>query len=259
MAGRRVLILLVALWVLVFAVACIPGAGWDWLPFGWGGGCRGRLDEETLNRLRLSMAPTAQMQPGETREFFLGVVECCYVFEPVDACATWSVSPGDGVTLDAETGVFTVDPATPSGEVFTVTADVEQGRRLVSIEVYVYTLQENPLVGNWIEETQYACDTGEEVTPEEQIRELQFRADGSFSVTWMPFEIYRDYWGSYQYNAEQGTLDLTIVAGNYVPEDMDGSGSWEVDQEGQLVLWDIWLGTPYGGSGMAKCGHRFVR
>ena len=203
------------------------------------------------------MGDTLAMQPGETWEFSPGVVECCYVFEPVDACATWSASPTDGATIDAETGVFTVDPGTASGKVFTVTADVEDGRRLVSIEVYVFTPEANPLARNWREEAQLACDTLEEVAPEEPIGELQFRADGTFSVTWMPFELYRDYWGSYRYDSEGGTLDFAIEGGNYVPEDVDGSGSFVIDEDGRLVLKDMWLGTWMGSTGGANCGHIF--
>ena len=205
------------------------------------------------------MGDTLAMQPGETWEFSPGVVECCYVFEPVDACATWSVSPTDGATIDAETGVFTVDPGTPSGKVFTVTADVENGRRLVSADVHVYTPEANPLFGVWGEEAQFSCETDEEVVPEERIGELSFGANGEFSVTWHPFEIYKDYWGTYTFGLNQGTLDLTGAEGNYVPENLDGSGSWFIDEEGRLVLKDMWLGAPRGGPGTINCGHRFTR
>jgi len=253
------LILLVALGLLAVTVACVPTCSWDWLPFDLGGGCRRGLDEDTLSRLSLVMGDTLAMQPGETWEFSPGTVECCYVFEPVDACATWSVSPTGGATIDPKTGVFTVDPETPSGAVFTVTADVENGRRLVSVDVHVYTPQANPLFGTWGEEAQLSCETGEEIVPEERIGELAFGADGEFSVTWHPFEIYKDYWGTYTFDVSQGTIELTGAEGNYVPEGFDGSGSWFIDEEGHLVLRDIWLGAPRGVSGAANCGHRFTR
>jgi hypothetical protein len=73
----------------------------------------------------------------------------------------------------------------------------------------------------------------------------------------MPFELYRDYWGTYRYDSEEGTLDLAIEGGNYVPEDVDGSGYFVVDEEGQLVLKDMWLGTWMSGTGDANCGHIF--
>jgi hypothetical protein len=203
------------------------------------------------------MGPTLEMEPGGTHEFSLGVVECCYFFEPVDACATWSVEPSDGASINSRTGVFTLDDGVASGDVFTVTADVEDGRRLVSIQVHVFTPGANPLVRNWREEAQLACDTLEEVAPEEPIGELRFRADGTFSVTWMPFELYRDYWGTYRYDTDEGTLDLAIEGGNYVTEDVDGSGSFVIDEEGQLVLKDMWLGTWMSSTGDANCGHIF--
>ena len=259
MAGRRTLILLVALGILAVTAACVPTCSWNWLPFGLGGGCRRGLDEDTLSRLSLVMGDTLATQPGETWEFAPGVVECCYVFEPVDACATWSVSPTDGATIDAKTGVFTVDAGTPSGTVFTVTADVENGRRLVSADVHVYTPEANPLFGIWHEEAQFACETDEEVIPEERIGELSFGADGEFSVTWHPFEVYKDYWGTYTFDLSQGTIELTGAEGNYVPEGLDGSGSWFIDDDGRLILKDIWLGAPRDVSGVVNCGHRFTR
>lgn len=259
MVRRRVLILLLGLSILAVAAACVPTCSWNWLPFGLGGGCRGRLDEDTLSRLRLVMGDTLQLQPGETWEFSPGVVECCYVFEPVDACATWSVSPTDGATVDPETGVLSVDPGTASGTVFTVTADVENGRRLVSTQVYIYTPEANPLVGVWREEGQLACGNDEEIVPEERIGELVFGADETFSVTWHPFEIYKDYWGTYTLDLNEGALDLAGAEGSYLPQDLDGSGSWAIDEQGRLVLKDMWLGSPQGSSEPANCGHRFTR
>ena len=217
--------------------------------------------EDTLDRLTLSMDPmdqTVEMHPGETRTFSLGVLECCYMLEPVEACATWSVDPPKGVSIGADTGLFALDAQTPSGSVFTVSADVEEGRRVVSIEVHVFTPEDNPLVGTWREEAQFACETREEIVPDELIGELRFRADGTFGVTWAPFEVYVDYWGAYTYDSAEGNLDLVITGGNYVPDDMDGTGSFSIDEDGRLILDDIWLGSPTGATGSANCGHRFV-
>jgi hypothetical protein len=218
-----------------------------------------RLDAETLERLTLSMmSQSIQLQPGESHDFDIGVVECCYIFEPVEADVAWSVAPPQGASIDPETGLLTVDPATPSGSVFTVSADVENGRRIVTIDVYVYTAESNPLaVGIWREEAEFACETGEEITPEERIGELVFHADGTFSVTWMPFEVYRDYWGTYTFDPGEGTLELFVTGGNYVPDDIDGSGFFSIDDQGRLVLSDMWLGTGHEPSGTAICGHRF--
>ena len=244
------MIMTTGLALALVALACnIPGLAPD---------CAAVLDEETLKGLMLSMERTAQLQPGETRTFSLGVGECCYYIEPVDACVTWSVDPAEGASIDPQTGELSVDAATPSGSVFTVSADVENGRRVVSIDVYVYTPEDNPLVGRWQEEAQFACGTGEEVTPDQPIRELVFRAAGEFSVTWAPFELYRDYWGTYTYDLGQGSLDLSAPSGNYVPDDVDGRGSFSIDEQGRLFLSDIWLGALQDSTAPANCGHRFI-
>ena len=219
-----------------------------------------RLDDETLERLTLAMASQSlQFQPGESYDFNVGTVECCYVFEPVEAGVTWSVAPSEGASIDPATGVFTVAPSTPGGSVFTVSADVENGRRIVTIDVYVYTPATNPFAGGvWHEETQIVCGTGQEITPQEQIGELVLDADGHFAVTWMPFEIYHDYWGTYTFDPDTGALELQIDGGNYIPPYFDGIGFYAFDDQGRLLLTDIWLGTPLNGSGSPACGHRFA-
>jgi hypothetical protein len=205
------------------------------------------------------MEEPVAMQPGAERSFALGTIECCYYFEPVDACASWSVDPSKGASIDPKKGLFAVDEATPSGSVFTVSADVEEGRRVVSVRVHVFTPQEDPLVGLWKEEAQFVCGTGDEVAPERAIGELRFEADGGFSVTWQPFEVYKDYWGTYAYGISQGTLDLVIAGGNYIPDDLAASGSILLDEQGNLILRDMWLGRPVNGTGPANCGHRLTR
>jgi hypothetical protein len=118
----------------------------------------------------------------------------------------------------------------------------------------------NPLVDIWWrEEAQFACGTQQQVAPEHPIGELRFRADGSFDVTWVPFETYRDYWGTYTYDPQRGTLSLTIARGNYVPADVDGNGLFSIDEQGRLILTDMWLGSRRDSKIPANCGHRFTR
>jgi hypothetical protein len=54
----------------------------------------------------------------------------------------------------------------------------------------------------------------------EPVRELIFQPNGHFSVTWMPFETYQDYWGSWRYDARTRVLTLAVDNGNYVPADL---------------------------------------
>jgi len=220
-----------------------------------GGDCP-LIDDQTLAELRLSMDVSISSLPGRAIDFDVGTMECCYVFQPVPACVTWSVTSFPGVVIDQQ-GILTIGSDVPHGTVLTVTADVD-GRRQISIDVYVYTREGNPLVGYWREAARLPCGGGPEIDPPDRINELVFHADGRIQVTWNPFEIYVDYWGQYQYEVGSGALTITGVAGNYVPTDLDGDGTATVTGT-DLVLADMWLGTSSTGTGAPACGHRFTR
>jgi hypothetical protein len=203
------------------------------------------------------------MQPGDTTKLALGVFdyEVCGTgfrcFVPVAANATWSVTPADGARIDLSTGILSIDATTPSGSDFTVRAEVEGGRHVVETRVKTFTPETNPLIGYWHEQAQLTCDTGTEVEPALAIRELIFDPDGGFAVTWIPYESYKDYWGTYTFDLAQGTLELTVTGGNTIPADVDGEGQFVLDPAGGLLLIDLWLGTPSSEDGTANCGHRF--
>jgi hypothetical protein len=238
------------------------------------------LDERTLQGLSIqasapgeqpntravgSLGATIALQPGETIGLILGLFdyEVCGTgnrcFVPLPVSATWSVSPASGARINRASGILTIDPATPSGSVFTVSADVEDGRHVVKTEVYVFTPEANPLIGTWLEIAQLACGTEEVVVPDLAIEELVFSAAGTFAVTWTPFESYTDYWGTYSFDLSRGTLDLVVTGGNMIPSDVDGHGHFSLGTTGDLILSDMWLGVPEWESGAAQCGHRFAR
>jgi hypothetical protein len=204
------------------------------------------------------------LHPGETVVLAVGVYdfERCGVsiqcFIPVNIATTWSVGPAGGAGIDPAKGELAIDGSVPSGSQFTVSATVEEDRQAVTAEVHVYTPEGNPFVGFWREEAQLACDDGEEVAPALRVEELVFAADGQFAVTWQPFESYVDYWGTYAFDLNAGTIELTITSGNFVPGDVDGQGRFKVE-EGKLVLTDVWLGTSHSSKAPPNCGHRFSR
>lgn len=217
------------------------------------------LTDEVVESLGFDVfGATFEMQPGDTRSLAVGAIECCYVKNPVEACVEYSVSPGEGASIDPVTGEFKVLPDAVPGTVYTVTADVEAGRAVLMAEVYVYTPESNPFVGIWHEVAQLPCGGGPEVAPEMPIGELWFRASGDVNVTWTPFEIYVDYWGDYTYDLMTGDLSITPTGGNYVPADVEGAGKFTL-QGTDLVLEDMWLGSPQGAVAPANCGHRFQR
>lgn len=117
-----------------------------------------------------------------------------------------------------------------------------------------------PLIGTWSEEVYFGCSEGGEAAVENQIEELVFRADGTFGVTWRPFESYVDYWGTWQASPEDGSLALHVDGGNFVPADLDLEGFYSFASNGELVLKELWLGsyphtTYVHGPG---CGYRFA-
>jgi hypothetical protein len=76
-----------------------------------------------------------------------------------------------------------------------------------------YDSAASPLIGRWSQD-KTTC------APGSHIEELIFSADETFSVTWQPFESYKDYWGQYEYEAETGQLTLKVEAGNNIPPDV---------------------------------------
>ena len=200
------------------------------------------LSADTLERLEIAGGEVIQVQPGESRQLQVGAYQCCVFFQVYDLPAEWSIDPVKGVTLDPQSGMLAVAADTMHETSYTVTARLKEEGIVLTKTLLVYTPAGNPLVGTWHEAAQQPCGGGEEVIPENLLRELVFRADGTISATWDPFEVYKDYWGSYNYNLQSGTLVITGVEGNYIPADLDPSGSFEIDENGDLILKDIWLG-----------------
>ncbi|MFO0550770.1 MAG: hypothetical protein U0271_20420 [Polyangiaceae bacterium] len=219
------------------------------------------LDADTVANLTFGSQDFVQLQPNQSTDLEVGILECCYVLTPVDACINWSIDPPDNVIIAPDTGFLLVDANAVPGSEYTITADVGPGQRTLQTTLYVYSPEANPLVGLRHEIAQLPCGGGAELPPEVPIAELAFWADGTFQVTWMPFELYVDYWGTYEFDYDaisaSGSITLTVTGGNYIPPDVDGAGTFDVDANGDLVLHDIWLGTPQDGVASAQCGHRF--
>lgn len=220
--------------------------------------CPDPLDDKTLNALATNVAEI-DLEPGQSFPFVLGAAEGCHSFQPVKPCVSWSVEPAKGARIDAGTGAFTVDKSAPHGSVFTVKADVEGGRRIVSTKVRVYTREANPLVGRWKQERPDAGGGAGAGGRHDYIEELVFKADGTFSVTWLPFECYKDYWGTYSSDTRTRRLRLNVQGGNNVPADLDGDGTFAIDDSGRLTLKDICLGSKAANAKGAGCGLVFRR
>jgi hypothetical protein len=216
------------------------------------------LDEEALKEVFLFHHSVPNRKsigfiPGQKHKFSLLKTECCVFWKEVKARVTWSVEPSTGAHIDPITGDFQVDKSTPPGSVFEIKANVEDGRRILSLKVYVYTPATHTLGGIWEQRAEIACKTGEVRTAKRPIRELEFYADGTFSVTWAPFETYIDYWGTYSYDRKKGKIKFTVEGGNHIPSGIDGEGILKL-KDGDLILKEVWLGAGDEGHKGDACG-----
>ncbi|MCA8900793.1 MAG: hypothetical protein KDA53_06035 [Hyphomonas sp.] len=144
--------------------------------------------------------------------------------------------------------IVTIAADAPAGERLVISAVYPGDRSLTGI-VELYRRQDNPLVGTWRQASE-DCPAG---IP---IRELVFTAGGEFSVTWTPFESYKDYWGSYDYDAGSGAIQLEVEGGNRVPENIAPGGTAMLTGD-SLSFDDLSFGTPFPDA--AACSAEFAR
>ena len=112
-----------------------------------------------------------------------------------------------------------------------------------------------PWTGCWTEVARLDCDSGQEFEPESTIGEFRLASDGSYSVTWTPFEFFVDYAGPYTVDEQKGLLALTL--GDRAPLEAQGQGRYSITEQGELVLEGIWLGVRHPEGTEQACGHRF--
>jgi hypothetical protein len=76
---------------------------------------------------------------------------------PLKASLAWSIEPPvQGISID-KTGKLTVDADVPYGTTATILGDVDKGRKKLSGKVYVFHLDQNPLIGVWHVDSRVAC------------------------------------------------------------------------------------------------------
>ncbi|HEX2189180.1 MAG TPA: hypothetical protein VHG51_09805 [Longimicrobiaceae bacterium] len=169
----------------------------------------------------------------------------------------WSLGGDAPATIDARSGLLRIAPDAPDGARFAVSARV--GDRVATAEVRVVDPARNPLVGTWSQAGETPCTGADSASPPaEPVRELRFRGDGRFGVTWVPFESYTDYWGTYDFDPANGVLRLRVEHGNFVPDDLDLEGRAELAGPGVLYLSEVWLGSRTPGAERA-CRLTFHR
>lgn len=109
---------------------------------------------------------------------------------------------------------------------------------------YSHNYQNNSLYGAW-----------DEVGAAE-VNELILKKDGNFSFTALPFETYKDYWGTYSVDSKHHMLNFIIKGGNNVPKDVQLQRvEYAFDKSGHLILNNYYYGTV---SKKSKYGLRHI-
>ncbi|HZM87733.1 MAG TPA: hypothetical protein VFF31_14525 [Blastocatellia bacterium] len=229
------------------------------------GQCESPLDQQLIGELTFdTLYSSYQLQPGETIDLNLSTqcclglsIGCCLALKPVGECTVWSLDDSSFAKIDPKTGLLTVEQTVPPGQVLTVTASIENGRKVLTIPVFIYNADTHPLVGVWSESARFSCQTGEQFETSEPIRELIFRADGTMFVTRFLFETYHDYTAIYEVKLNKRKVSFTIRQANMLPKRIDGAGRFKL-VDGLLVLKELSLGRFTAGETTA-CRYEFKR
>jgi hypothetical protein len=169
------------------------------------------------------VTPTVDISPAGTRPL------------PVHCTSGWTVTGAARLSEDRTTLTIGAD-APPGSEIvvrFLYEGQPVEGRfRVVARDEVVLT-------GRRSQQSEEGCGGAEPV------RELEFMPGNRFAVTFMPFETYRDYWGSYSFDPASGAIRLTVEGGNSVPGGLDLEGTAELTG-GRLTLRGVYLGSRNG-------------
>ena len=219
-------------------------------------------------RIVIGDGHTIALRPGATATLHVVCTQHGFMESPVTVPVTWALEPKATGTLDAKSGALAVAASARPGTRAKVTAElaVRGKRQRLQSEVVVIDPAPQPWSGTWEESARLACDAngraaGPDPTPSDKaplMRELVLNEDGSFTVTWFPFERYKDYWGTYTVDRQTGAVTFAVTGGNSVPPPgADLTGTLRIEPGGALVLADLYLGAPSGSTPPRACGHRF--
>jgi hypothetical protein len=162
-------------------------------------------------------------------------------------------SPEGIVALEADGVSARVMDDAPSAALVTITGRI--GDQSLEAQIRVVRPEDAPLTGSW---RQAIATCSEGVVPE-PIEELVFNATGGFSVTWTPFELYKDYWGTYRFDPAYQSFSAEVEDGNQRPANLDLAGTASLVGD-ELILEDVWFGDPTRiAAGGGRCTYRFVR
>ena len=181
----------------------------------------------------VKLTPSVDMAPAGTKAM------------PVRCTSGWTVT--GPATLSADRTTLTIAPDAPVGSVVAV-GFTHEGKP-VKAQFQVIGRDEVVLTGRYSQQSLEGCQASDPVG------ELEFFPGNRFSVTFQPFETYRDYWGSYSFDPATGRISMKGEGGNFVPPGLDLEGEAALEG-GRLVLRGVFLGSR-GGAPQQGCTYRF--
>lgn len=191
----------------MFALACVPALS--------GNRVANRCDMTLPGTLGISTSGV-ELAPGESVRMGAPMMYTVPHVPPDPLPSTcgvrWSV--GSGATITAG-GEVTINADAAPGSVIEVRAHVDT--LAASQQIVVIDPAPNALAGQWTEVGPALCANGQRASGD-VVKELEFRRSKTFSVTRVPFESYRDYWGTYSFDAGAARLTLSVSGGNQVPD-----------------------------------------
>jgi hypothetical protein len=182
---------------------------------------------------KVKLTPEANLAPFGTQPL------------PARCLSGWSVT--GPAKLSPDRSSLTIDSDAPVGSI--VTIGFNHGGKPVKAQLRVIGRDEIVLTGRWSQTGVEGCEGVETVG------ELEFSPGNGFSVTFQPFETYRDYWGSYAFDPASGAISFKVEGGNFTPSGLDLEGRAERSEAG-LTLRDVFLGSRYGPP-QKDCTYRF--
>lgn len=171
---------------------------------------------------------------------------------PAELLTGWKATPAGQINVARDGSAFTVLPTATPGTDVTVSASF-CGQRDITRTIRIVGKDEPVITGYWREETKQCA--GE--TPKSPVNEFEIRDIGEFSITYFPFESYRDFWGKYVFDAKAGTLSMSVDGGNRVPAGAKLSGGARLTPDGKLVLDGFFLWQPENAGGL--CTYTFKK
>jgi hypothetical protein len=154
---------------------------------------------------------------------------------PLKCFGGWT-SSDPAVTVAAERGKIVIGRDATPGQDVEIAGTL--GSRTVRTRFRIAPAEGPVLTGFW---SQASVDCHGPV-PRDPLRELRFNSDGKFAVTFVPFEVRQDYWGSVEFDPAAERIGFAVERGNTVPADLMLKGRARVEGDNRLMLDGVYFG-----------------